>query len=185
MKLNVSSSRDISFLQESKNPVEKSVFLQSEIRPWDLFRSPLGNISYSEGNMRGKGSGQFEQRNQSDPSLGHKDSNKSFRSYKFGESKFYIVNENLSLKFNSRLLLVWKLFIAVWKHPKVGWGDYRLQKMSKFRAMHELYYEEAVQKMWLIKNKIKSVYQVSTQWKTKKSVRIYSKLIRNNCIINF
>lgn len=45
--------------------------------------------------MRGKGSGQFERRNPPNPSLGHKDANKSFQSYKFGESKFYIVNENL------------------------------------------------------------------------------------------
>lgn len=36
--------------------------------------------------MRGKGSGQFELA---------KDANKSFQTYKFGESKFYIVNENV------------------------------------------------------------------------------------------
>lgn len=38
--------------------------------------------------MRGKGSGQFEQRNQSTPSLGQKDTNKSFQSYNLEKVNF-------------------------------------------------------------------------------------------------
>lgn len=49
----------------------------------------MRNIKCSEGNMRGKGNGQFEQRNQSNPSLGHKDANKSPQSYKSEESEFF------------------------------------------------------------------------------------------------
>lgn len=66
----------------------QTVFQRRETRPSDLFRSPLRNINYSEGSMRGKGSGRFEQRNQSNPSLKQKDTNKSFQSYNLEKVNF-------------------------------------------------------------------------------------------------
>ena len=60
--------------------------------------------------MTGKGNGQFEQRNQSNLSLGYKETNKNFQSYVSVERECYIVRI-LILKFNKHLRFFLPIFI--------------------------------------------------------------------------